>query len=129
MREISGGVVVAFIALAATIAAESASARTIRRLCRDGVVADRTDRSGRTTSCDVDQQCDGTCSFELEASIADPAYVLIETAGQARAFQSQNGWTLGTDKKTVTLTGAACESVRSGAAISVEVQCTPVVLL
>jgi hypothetical protein len=70
-----------------------------------------------------------SCSFKLEASMVDPSYVLIKTAGQPRAFQNQNGWTLEGDKKTVTLTGAACDSVRSGASITVEVQCTPVVLL
>lgn len=70
-----------------------------------------------------------SCSFKLEASMVDPTYVLITTAGQPRAFQTQNGWTLGVDKRTVTLSGAACESIRGGAAISVEVQCTPVVLL
>lgn len=70
-----------------------------------------------------------SCSFKLEASMVDPSYVLIQTAGQPRAFQNQNGWTLGSDMKTVTLTGAACESVRSGASITVEVLCTPVVLL
>jgi hypothetical protein len=70
-----------------------------------------------------------SCSFKLEASMVDPTYVLIKTAGQPRAFQNQNGWRLEVDKKTVTLTGAACDSVRSGASITVEVQCTPVVLL
>jgi hypothetical protein len=69
-----------------------------------------------------------SCSFELETPVADPSYVLITTAGQPRAFQSQNGWTLGADMKTVTLAGAACESVRDGSSISVEVLCTPVVL-
>jgi hypothetical protein len=70
-----------------------------------------------------------SCSFKLETAMVDPSYVLIETAGQPRPFQNQNGWTLGVDMKTVTLNGAACESVRSGASISVEVLCTPVVLL
>jgi hypothetical protein len=65
MRGVSGRVMV-LLALAAAIAAEDASARAIRRLCRDGVIANRTDRSGRLTmSCDVDHQCDGICSFEL----------------------------------------------------------------
>jgi hypothetical protein len=65
MRGLSGRVMVLLV-LAAAIAADDAAARTIRRLCRDGVIADRTDRSGRlTTSCDVDQQCDGTCSFAI----------------------------------------------------------------
>jgi hypothetical protein len=70
-----------------------------------------------------------SCSFKLETAMVDPTYVLIETAGQPRAFQNQNGWTLSVDRKTVTLSGAACESVRSGASITVEVLCTPVVLL
>jgi len=65
MRALSGRVVV-LVVVAAAFAADDASARTIRRLCRDGVIANRTDGSGRvTTSCDVDHQCDGTCSFEL----------------------------------------------------------------
>jgi hypothetical protein len=69
-----------------------------------------------------------SCSFKLAASVVDPAYVLIKTADQPRGFQNQNGWTLDGDMKTVTLGGAACESVRSGASITVEVLCTPVVL-
>lgn len=65
MRGVSGRVVVLLV-LAVAIAAGDASARAIRRLCRDGVIANRTDRSGRLTmSCDVDHQCDGICSFEL----------------------------------------------------------------
>ena len=62
MRALSGRVVV-LVVVAAAIAANDASARTIRRVCRDGVIAGRTGRV--TTSCDVDHQCDGTCSFEL----------------------------------------------------------------
>lgn len=69
-----------------------------------------------------------SCAFKLEAPVADPSYVLIQTAGQPRAFQREDGWTLGADMRTVTLSGAACEAIRSGASITVEVLCTPVVL-
>jgi hypothetical protein len=65
MRGLSGRVVVLLVSVVA-MAAGDASARTIRRLCRDGVIGIRTDRSGNvTTACDVDHQCDGICSFEL----------------------------------------------------------------
>jgi hypothetical protein len=65
MRGLSGRAVVLLV-VAAAVAADDASARTIRRLCRDGVIANRTNPSERqTTSCDVDNQCDGVCSFEL----------------------------------------------------------------
>jgi hypothetical protein len=58
-----GRVVMTLLLVAEAIASGDASAATIRRTCRDGVIADR---SGRvTTSCDVDRQCDGRCSFEL----------------------------------------------------------------
>jgi hypothetical protein len=70
-----------------------------------------------------------SCSFKLETAMVNPAYVLITTAGEPRGFQNQNGWTLGVDMKTVTLSGAACDSIRSGAPITVEVLCSPVILL
>ncbi len=53
-------VVVALVA--APIVASDASARTMRRSCRDGVLAQR---SSPDVSCDVDGRCDGVCSFSV----------------------------------------------------------------
>jgi hypothetical protein len=62
----SGRVLVLLAFVAAAVAAENASARTLRRACRDGLIAQRTDHAGLLAmSCDVDGQCDGVCSFEL----------------------------------------------------------------
>ena len=59
-------VMLAFVAAASIVV--DASAATLRRSCRDGLIAHRTDDSGgHTMSCDVDGRCDGVCSFELEA--------------------------------------------------------------
>jgi hypothetical protein len=72
---------------AAAIMAEDASARTIRRSCRDGLFAHRADRSGRPgMSCDVDGLCDGVCSFELPAYGTSPceAGTLTVPVGKTR---------------------------------------------
>jgi hypothetical protein len=59
--------------VAAAVTAQDASARTLRRSCRDGLVAQRTDLSGLLAmSCDIDGQCDGICSFELPVCGTSP---------------------------------------------------------
>ncbi|HVZ33089.1 MAG TPA: vWA domain-containing protein, partial [Polyangiaceae bacterium] len=69
-----------------------------------------------------------SCSQQLENPVDDPTYVLVTVNGTARAFgNSSDGWTLGTDSQTVTLTGAACDALQSGAHVEVQVQCAPVV--
>ena len=65
-----GGGSVRLLAIVASVAAAlipgDASARTIRRSCRDGLIAHRTDDAGRTNvACDVDGQCDNVCAFEV----------------------------------------------------------------
>ena len=78
MMEAGGRVLVMLAFAAATFAAEGASALTIRRSCRDGIVGQRTDQAGRlTTSCDTDRQCDGTCSFTMP--LCDAAGCRTET--------------------------------------------------
>jgi hypothetical protein len=62
----SGRVLVMLAFVAAAVTAEDASARTLRRSCRDGLIAQRTDHSGLLAMpCDIDGQCDGVCSFDL----------------------------------------------------------------
>jgi len=69
----SGRVLVMLAFVTASVAAEDASARTLRRSCRDGLIAQRTDRSGLLAmSCDIDGQCDGVCSFELPVCETSP---------------------------------------------------------
>ena len=52
--------------VAAALTVGEASARTIRRACRDGTIAPRAERSGQpVVACDVGARCDGACAFEL----------------------------------------------------------------
>lgn len=54
--------------------------------------------------------------------------VLVTVGGRQRNFnQSNDGWTLGADNQTVTLTGAACDDVRNGMLFMVTVTCDQVV--
>jgi hypothetical protein len=69
----SGRVLVLLAFVAAAVTAEDASARTLRRSCRDGLVAQGTDHSGLLAMpCDIDGQCDGVCSFELPVCGTSP---------------------------------------------------------
>ena len=71
-----------------------------------------------------------SCSQTLESPVLDPSYVQVTVNGAARAFNAESdGWTLGADDRTVTLTGAACDQLQSGATFQLEVQCAPVQVL
>ena len=62
MLGVSRPVLVVLALAAAAITTADASARIIRRSCRDAVMSSRADAM---VSCDVDLQCDGVCSFEV----------------------------------------------------------------
>lgn len=67
-----------------------------------------------------------SCSYKLAAPVDDASFVLVKVAQQARDYRNtDDGWTLGPDMQTVTLTGAACDAVRDGSAFSVQVVCEP----
>ena len=67
-----------------------------------------------------------SCSYKLEAPVSDASFVRVSVDKKARMFQNiSDGWTLGPDKQTVTLVGAACDAVRSGSAFTVQVVCEP----
>jgi hypothetical protein len=62
MLTISARMFVVLALASVPITAGDASARTIRRSCRDGV---STHRANPDVSCDVGGQCDGICSFSV----------------------------------------------------------------
>jgi hypothetical protein len=67
-----------------------------------------------------------SCSYKLENPVDDPAFVRVTVKGSEPMFgNASDGWVLGADKQTVTLTGAACDAVQAGASFSVEVACEP----
>lgn len=71
-----------------------------------------------------------SCSYKLDERVEDPTHVLVTVDEKPRRRDSpSDGWTLGPDAQTVTLTGAACDAAQRGAVFHIEVQCTPVVAI
>ena len=71
-----------------------------------------------------------SCSYKLEKPVADASYVLVQVKGKTRAVDNtSDGWKLGPDMQTITLTGAACDDVQAGADFTVEVVCAPVTVI
>lgn len=69
-----------------------------------------------------------SCSYQLDAPVDDPSFVLISVAKKSRSYQNAaDGWTLSADKRTITLLGTACEQLRAGSAFSVQIVCEPIV--
>jgi Mg-chelatase subunit ChlD len=65
-----------------------------------------------------------SCSYQLEAPVADPTRVLVSVGGSPRnREQADNGWKLESDQRTVTLVGGACEELQQGKVFKVEVKC------
>jgi hypothetical protein len=58
-----------------------------------------------------------------------PSAVLVRVNGRGRNIDNAaDGFRIEPDKRTITLTGLACEEVRQGAAFAVQVTCEPVPL-
>jgi hypothetical protein len=71
-----------------------------------------------------------SCSYKLEKPVTDASYVLVTVNGKSRAFGSPaDGWTLGPDMQTITLTGASCDAVQDGQGFTVEVVCDRVTVI
>jgi Mg-chelatase subunit ChlD len=64
-----------------------------------------------------------SCSYQLEAAVADPTRVLVTVGGTPRNREQADGWKLESDNRTVTLVGAACEELQQGKVFKVEVKC------
>lgn len=65
-----------------------------------------------------------SCSFKLDEPVEDANYVRVTVKGQTP--RPGEGWTLGDDMRTVTLTGESCDDVQAGSSFTVEVDCDPV---
>jgi len=66
------------------------------------------------------------CDYKLSAEVLDPSYVRVTLDGQQ--VNLGDGWTLGADKKTITL-GSACEVLRDAKPhnLHITLECTQVV--
>ena len=68
-----------------------------------------------------------SCSYALTTPVDDAKYVRVTVADKTRAFENAaDGWTLAPDRKTIELTGAACDEVRAGAPFAVQIECSEV---
>ena len=70
------------------------------------------------------------CSFELDAAPRGGAeYVRVTVDGVDYALGDANGWDM-VGESTVALreSGTACEKIREGKAITIKVECVPVVV-
>jgi Mg-chelatase subunit ChlD len=66
-----------------------------------------------------------SCSYQLEAAVADPTRVLVSVGATPRNRAQADGWQLEADNRTVTLLGGACEELQQGKVFKVEVKCEP----
>ncbi|HTU61504.1 MAG TPA: hypothetical protein VMF89_23775 [Polyangiales bacterium] len=70
------------------------------------------------------EQSARSCSFALTSAVLNPANVVVEIAGQARAAgDAENGWQLLADGSTVLLLGVACDDVLAGADVELSALC------
>jgi von Willebrand factor type A domain len=70
-----------------------------------------------------------SCSYQLGMPVNDPSKVLVRVSGRGRNINdAADGFRIEQDKRTITLTGKACEEVRQGAAFAVQVTCEAVPL-
>ncbi|HEX5101343.1 MAG TPA: hypothetical protein VFV94_17650 [Polyangiaceae bacterium] len=67
-----------------------------------------------------------SCSFELDVIVTgDPSLGLVSLGGTPVTYDVPDGWILEADSFHVTLTGAACESYKAGAEVSIDFPCDP----
>jgi hypothetical protein len=62
-----------------------------------------------------------SCTFTMSQSPPDPENIAVYLDGQLVAKDPANGWSFGSSPLTVTLNGASCTSITSGAASKVQV--------
>jgi hypothetical protein len=72
----------------------------------------------------ADEPAARSCSYALLVSVLNPANVVVEISGAARASGSEeDGWQLLADGTTVLLLGAACDEVLAGADLALSAFC------
>jgi hypothetical protein len=68
-----------------------------------------------------------TCDFVLEAEVRDKKFVKVLLDGKQLNVDTANGWGLAGDKRTVTLKGDACSTIKTeGHVFNVTVECAEV---
>jgi hypothetical protein len=67
------------------------------------------------------------CDFALDGAVADKRYVLVKLDGKQINVDEDDGWTLSRDRRTVTVVGSSCETLKKeGHRLTVSVECEEV---
>jgi len=67
------------------------------------------------------------CDFELDGAVSDKRYVLVKLDGKQINVDTDDGWKLSSDRRTVTVVGSACETLKKeGHRLTVSVECEQV---
>jgi hypothetical protein len=67
-----------------------------------------------------------SCTFEMDAQVTGDASVGVVTLdGKPVAYNATDGWILEANQYSVTLQGAACDSYKAGATLSIDFPCDP----
>jgi Mg-chelatase subunit ChlD len=69
-----------------------------------------------------------SCDYALDQAPADPSFVKVQIGTKLIRYDDPDGWVLSTDKRTLSLQGAACAALATATVetLSVEVQCEEV---
>jgi hypothetical protein len=72
-----------------------------------------------------------SCSARLDKPVDDPSFVLVSLDGKPLNYNAPDGWSLGSDKRTLSVKGSACNTLKDTSKnhyLDVEVTCSPVPL-
>ncbi len=65
-----------------------------------------------------------SCEFSLDQPVSDKRFVLVKLDGKQVNVDTDNGWRLGGDNRTITLLGSACDTIKTaGHTLNVSVEC------
>jgi Mg-chelatase subunit ChlD len=102
------------------------------RMAKAGGTGDQAHRAVESQQTLVDQFRKITdvvigCDFALDGAVADKRYVLVKLDGKQINVDDENGWKLSKDRRTVTVVGNACETLKKeGHRLTVSVECEEV---
>jgi Mg-chelatase subunit ChlD len=102
------------------------------RMAQAGGTGDNTHRAVENQQTLVDQFRKITevaigCDFALDGPVSNKKYVLVKLDGKQINVDTADGWELSSDRRTVTVVGKSCETLKTeGHRVTVSVECDEV---
>jgi hypothetical protein len=102
------------------------------RMAQAGGTGDKAHRAVENEQTLVDQLRKVTefaigCDFELDGPVSDKRFVLVKLDGKQIDVDTDTGWELSKDRRTVTVVGDSCTTLKApGHRLTVSVECDPV---